>query len=85
MTTRKGAADNTPRRKTTKRPEVQGTVTDAEQRATPPNHAAPDNGDRARIAARAYALYEERGYRQGCELHDWLDAEREILSRQPPS
>lgn len=37
------------------------------------------------IATRAYALYEERGYRQGCELQDWLDAEREVLSRQPPT
>lgn len=35
------------------------------------------------IATRAYALYEERGYRQGCDLQDWLDAEREILSRPP--
>lgn len=36
------------------------------------------------IAARAYALYRERGYRQGCDLQDWLDAEREILSRNSP-
>lgn len=35
------------------------------------------------IATRAYALYEERGYRHGCDLQDWLDAEREILSRKP--
>lgn len=35
------------------------------------------------IAAHAYALYEQRGYRQGCDLQDWLDAEREILSRRP--
>ncbi|MDR4470772.1 MAG: DUF2934 domain-containing protein [Nitrospira sp.] len=37
------------------------------------------------IASRAYALYEERGYRHGCDLQDWLDAEREIVSRQPPT
>lgn len=36
------------------------------------------------IATRAYALYEERGYRCGCDLQDWLDAEREILGRQQP-
>lgn len=36
------------------------------------------------IATHAYALYEQRGYRQGCDLQDWLDAEREILSRNPP-
>jgi len=44
--------------------------------------AAESNGLRDRIAARAYALYEERGYRHGCDLQDWLDAEREILSHQ---
>ncbi len=36
---------------------------------------------RTRIERRAYELYVERGYRQGCALEDWLDAEREILSR----
>jgi len=33
-----------------------------------------------RIAKRAYELYLERGGRPGCELEDWLDAEREILA-----
>ncbi len=32
----------------------------------------------ARITDRAYELYAERGYRQGCALDDWLEAEREI-------
>lgn len=41
------------------------------------------DGLRDHISVRAYALYEERGYRHGCDLQDWLDAEREILSRQP--
>lgn len=43
--------------------------------------AGDPNGLHDHIASRAYALYEERGYRQGCDLQDWLDAEREILSR----
>lgn len=47
--------------------------------------ATDSNGLRDDIAARAYALYEERGYRSGCDLQDWLDAEREILSRQLPT
>ena len=38
-----------------------------------------------RISQRAYALYVERGYRDGCALQDWLDAEREILSREQPA
>lgn len=43
--------------------------------------SAETNGMHERIALRAYALYEERGYRHGWDLQDWLDAEREILSR----
>jgi hypothetical protein len=35
----------------------------------------------AHIAVRAYELYVERGYREGGALEDWLDAEREILSK----
>ena len=41
------------------------------------------DGLQGTIGTRAYALYEERGYRQGCDLQDWLDAEREIQSRKP--
>jgi len=33
----------------------------------------------ARITDRAYALYAQRGYRQGYAVDDWLEAEREIL------
>ena len=43
------------------------------------------DGLQGTIATRAYALYEERGYRHGCDLQDWLDAEREIVSRKPSS
>lgn len=34
---------------------------------------------RERIAARAYELYAQRGWREDHALEDWLDAEREIL------
>jgi hypothetical protein len=34
---------------------------------------------RRHIALRAYQLYEERGYADGFDLQDWLQAEREIL------
>ncbi|WHZ25207.1 MAG: hypothetical protein OJF51_000002 [Nitrospira sp.] len=30
------------------------------------------------IATRAYELYAARGYEQGYDLDDWLEAEREI-------
>ncbi len=35
---------------------------------------------RTRIAARAYSLYERRGYEDGYDLEDWLEAERSILA-----
>ncbi len=38
----------------------------------------------ARITARAYELYLERGCRECCAEEDWLDAEREILNRTVP-
>lgn len=43
-----------------------------------PEHIMSDDL-RERIAKRAYELYFERGCRQGCELEDWVDAERELL------
>jgi len=33
-----------------------------------------------RIAKRAYELYLERGCREGCDMEDWVDAEREVLT-----
>ena len=36
------------------------------------------------IAKRAHDLYNERGYRHGSALDDWLEAEREVLSQIPP-
>ncbi len=38
----------------------------------------------ARITARAYELYVERGRRVDCAEQDWLDAEREILNHAVP-
>ena len=39
---------------------------------------------RAHIATRAYELYAQRGFRDGCAVEDWLDAEREIVSGEFP-
>lgn len=42
--------------------------------------AVSDDGEaQQRIAARAYELYRERGCRDGHDLDDWLEAERETL------
>ena len=46
----------------------------------PAQHLRSSNEDlHERITARAYELYAQRGWREGCALEDWLDAEREIL------
>lgn len=39
----------------------------------------PAQDIQVRIAARAHQLYEQRGCLDGYHLHDWLEAEREIL------
>ena len=49
------------------------------------HHARPSFDDlHARIITRAYELFVERGCREGCAVEDWLDAEREIVSREFP-
>jgi hypothetical protein len=47
--------------------------------------ATPSEDLNRLIAKRAYELYVERGYRHGYATEDWLDAEREVLSRMPPA
>lgn len=49
-------------------------------RADNPEEGALSPELRERIAKRAYELYLERGCRQGCDLADWVDAEREIFT-----
>jgi hypothetical protein len=48
--------------------------------ALPPITASSDDGIRARIAERAYQLYEQRGYIDGHDDEDWLAAERLVLA-----
>lgn len=51
----------------------------------PASHARLSFDDlHARITARAYELYVQRGCREGCAVEDWLDAEGEIVSREFP-
>ncbi|MDR4481375.1 MAG: DUF2934 domain-containing protein [Nitrospira sp.] len=45
-----------------------------------PQEGASSDKSRERIAERAYELYLERGCREGCDLEDWVDAEREMLT-----
>lgn len=70
-----------------KKPHNQPSKQDAEVSAPAKSarQARPSFDDlHARITARAYELYVERGYRDGCGLQDWVDAEREILSHEFP-
>ena len=43
------------------------------------NRKAPGLSADARIAIRAYELYEQRGRQDGYALEDWLQAEREVI------
>lgn len=53
--------------------------------STRAHHARPSFDDlHVRITTRAYELFVERGCREGCAVEDWLDAEREIVSRAFP-
>lgn len=68
-------------------PEVKVAINSSPSAASKP--AAPSRPasapSRERIAARAFALYAERGYRDGRALEDWLEAEREVLANESPS
>jgi len=46
--------------------------------ATPTRRTAPNLQDK--IRARAYQLFEQRGYTHGFALEDWLRAESEVQS-----
>ncbi|NJN70409.1 MAG: DUF2934 domain-containing protein [Nitrospira sp.] len=41
--------------------------------------AVLDDDVQQRIAMRAYERYQERGYSDGHDLDDWLEAERDLL------
>ena len=53
------------------------------------NHFEQANKDdealRQRIAEKAYELYQRRGFTHGCDLDDWLEAERQVLSESQGS
>jgi len=57
------------------------------QRTLVPSQPTPSVPDgealQARIAARAYELYAQRGYQEGHDRDDWLEAEREAREHQP--
>jgi hypothetical protein len=50
----------------------------------PGSSASTDiNGDlRAQISGRAFELYVQRGFQDGHDLEDWLEAERQILRQE---
>jgi hypothetical protein len=46
--------------------------------ASPQSIELPD-GMRLRITKKAFELWQERGYREGHDLEDWLDAEAIVM------
>lgn len=75
------ASKQTSAKKKTKNTNAQSAASTFEERVS----AAGDTDTvHARIAVRAYALYEERGCRQRCDLQDWLEAERHVLEERRP-
>jgi hypothetical protein len=59
----------------------------SEADTAPPASESSPQDSRERIAARAYALYLERGGEHGRATEDWLAAERELSepNGRPPS
>ncbi|MEK6804921.1 MAG: DUF2934 domain-containing protein [Nitrospirota bacterium] len=72
---------NEQRRQTSKRTPAKPSKTASPSQALPVSTSDDLN---ALIAKRAYERHVEQGYRHGCALDDWLEAEREILSQAPP-
>jgi len=67
------------------RPDVVAQLGTAASNSKSARHARPTFDDlHARITTRAYELYVQRGCREGRAVEDWLDAEREIVSREFP-
>jgi DUF2934 family protein len=47
------------------------------------SETGPPESVHGRIAALAYQFYEQRGYKDGHEVEDWLEAEQRILAGKP--
>jgi Protein of unknown function (DUF2934) len=56
-------------------------TTIASEPGSPVNPAAVEIVTESQIAARAYELWQERGRPIGSDQEDWLQAERELKSR----
>lgn len=46
--------------------------------------SARDDQLKHRVAKKAYEIYERRGCCHGCDLDDWLEAERLVLAEMGP-
>jgi len=53
-----------------------------EKRAGSVNSSAGDAPAQVEIQLRAYCIHVERGGRHGCDLDDWLQAERELTEER---
>lgn len=48
-----------------------------------PRKATKNAPTHDQVAARAYEIYQERGYTAGDPMQDWLQAERELSGARP--
>jgi len=56
------------------------TTSETTKKPRKPATPAPSHDD---IAARAYQIYQQRGYAPGDPMQDWLQAERELAVAKP--
>ena len=82
------AKARTPRTPKPKAEKVENKVLQMPETAVAANGNGNGNGThssadmQSEIRRRAYELYESRGYLDGMAEQDWIQAEREVLSRQ---
>jgi len=50
--------------------------------AVPPGATSPARPSQEKIARRAHEIYLARGGREGHEIDDWLEAERELTQKE---
>lgn len=61
------------------RPTAKAQPTPGRAPATPTEPIELPNGMWEQIARKAYALWEQRGRREGHDLEDWFDAETQVM------
>ena len=72
--------ESTVRQATPAMPAAPSYMSPAGQKPSTAERASTGAQAQARIAQRAYELYEQRGRQDGLALEDWLNAERQLAA-----